>query len=60
MVKFPLHCGSFQRSGQVQAEALKQDLWVLGGLADASPEKPRERFLEFGYYIRHGRYSRDR
>ena len=35
MSEFPLHCRSFQRSGQSQAEPLEQDLLMLGGLADA-------------------------
>ena len=36
MGEFPLHCRSFQRAGQFQAEPLEQDLLVLGGLADAA------------------------
>jgi hypothetical protein len=35
MGEFPLHCRSFQRSGQFQTEPLEQDLLMLGGLADA-------------------------
>jgi hypothetical protein len=35
--EFPLHCRSFQRAGQLQAEPLEPDLLVLGGLADATP-----------------------